>query len=154
MIYFLAFLLGIVAGLRTSIAPAAASWAARFGLLHLQGSRLAFLGNAWTPWILTVLVLLELVGDQLPSTPSRTVPVQFVGRLVSGGLTGAAIGIGTGGSWVPGTVAGVVGAVVGTLGGREFRARLAAAFGRDRPAAFVEDGVAIAAAVLLTLAIL
>ena len=48
-----------------------------------------------------------------------------------------------------GLVAGVVGAVIGTYGGAEARARLAARFGQDRPAAFIEDAVAI----LLALAV-
>ena len=43
-IIVLAFLIGIVAGLRALTAPAAVSWAARLGLLPLQGTSLAFLG--------------------------------------------------------------------------------------------------------------
>ena len=50
------------------------------------------------------------------------------------------------------TPAGAVGAVVGTLGGRAFRAKLAAAFGSDRPAAFTEDAVAIGGALLIGVA--
>ena len=113
-----------------------------------SGSWLAFFGNVWTRWILTTLALVELVVDQLPSTASRTVPVQFGARITTGALSGAAIGA-AGGSWVSGLVAGIVGAVIGTLGGRAFRSRLAAAFSRDRPAAFVEDAVAIGGALLI-----
>ena len=51
----LAFLIGIVAGMRAMTAPAAISWAARLGQLSLSGTWLAFLGYAWTPWILTLL---------------------------------------------------------------------------------------------------
>jgi uncharacterized membrane protein len=65
-----------------------------------------------------------------------------------GALSGAAVGA-AGGSWVGGLAAGVVGAVIGTLGGRAFRAKLAAAFGSDRPAAFVEDAVAVGGALLI-----
>ena len=43
----------------------------------------------------------------------------------------------------------LVGAVLGTLGGRAFRARLAAAFGSDRPAALIEDALAIGGALLM-----
>ena len=56
---------------------AAISWAAHLGWLQLGSTPLAFMGYAWTPWILTVLAVVELVVDQLPSTPSRTVPMQF-----------------------------------------------------------------------------
>ena len=147
-IYLLALLIGIIAGLRAMAAPAAVAWAAYLGWLNLGGSWLAFLGNAWVRWILTALALVELVTDQLPSTPSRTVPVQFGARIVMGSLSGAAIGAASG-SWVGGLLAGAVGAIVGTLGGRAFRAKLAAAFGSDRPAAFTEDAVAIGGALLI-----
>jgi uncharacterized membrane protein len=141
-------LIGVVAGLRAMMAPAAVSWAARLGWIDLSGTWLAFLGFAFTPWIFTVLALVELVTDQLPTTPSRTVPVQFGARLVSGGLCGAAIGAANG-ALVLGLLAGVVGAVIGTLGGRAFRGWLAASFGSDRPAAFIEDAIAIGTALLI-----
>jgi uncharacterized membrane protein len=147
-VYLFALLIGIIAGLRTMTAPAVVAWAAHFGRLDLSGSWLAFFGNVWARWILTALALVELVVDQLPSTASRTVPVQFGARITTGALSGAAIGA-AGGSWVSGLVAGIVGAVIGTLGGRAFRSRLAAAFGSDRPAAFVEDAVAIGGALLI-----
>jgi uncharacterized membrane protein len=133
-------------------APAAVSWAASVGRLDLSGTWIAFLGYAWTPWILTLFALGELVTDQLPSTPSHTVPIQFGTRILTGGLSGAAIGH-AGGSLAGGLIAGVVGAVIGTLGGRAWRARLASAFGRDRPAALIEDVVAIASALLVLMAL-
>jgi len=148
----LAFLMGGIAGLRAMTAPAAVSWAARIGRLHLDGSWLAFLGRSWAPWLFTALALIELVTDQLPTTPSRTVPIQFGGRIVSGALCGAAIGSAAG-SLGGGLLVGVTGAVIGTLGGRAARARLAAAFKNDRPAAFLEDAVAIGGALLIVLAL-
>ena len=141
-IYLLAILIGIIAGLRTMTALAAVSWAARLGYLNLDDSWLAFMGYSWTPWIFTLLAIVELITDQLPSTPSRKVPVQFGARIVSGALSGATIGVAAG-SWIGGLIAGVIGAVIGTLGGAEIRSRLAAAFGRDQPAAFIEDAGAI-----------
>jgi uncharacterized membrane protein len=143
MIFMLAALLiGIVAGLRAMTAPAIVSWAARFGVLPLQGTPLAFLGWHYTPWIISLLALGELITDQLPSTPSRKVPVQFGTRIVVGGFCGAAVGLAGGTVWA-GLVAGAIGAVLGTLGGAAMRAKLAMAFGRDRPAALLEDVVAI-----------
>ena len=146
--YLLALLLGVVAGLRAMTAPAAVSWAAYLGWLDLSGTWLAFLGSIWATVILTLLALVELVTDQLPTTPSRTVPVQFGARILTGALSGAAVGT-AGGSIAGGLVAGIVGAVVGTLGGRAFRARLASAFGSDRPAALIEDAVAVGGALLI-----
>jgi uncharacterized membrane protein len=144
----LPLLIGVIAGLRAMTAPAAISLAARAGRLDLTTTSLAFLGYAYTPWIFTALALVELVTDQLPTTPSRTVPIQFGTRILMGGLTGGAIGA-SDGALVPGVIAGVVGAVIGTLGGRAGRARLAAAFGSDRPAAVIEDVIAIGGAVLI-----
>ena len=123
MVLLLSLLIGIVAGLRAMTAPAAVSWAASLGWIDLGGTWLAFLGYRWTPWISTALALVELVTDQLPSTPSRKVPVQFGARIVSGALCGAAIGS-SAGMLVVGLVAGIVGAVVGTLGGAAARRRL------------------------------
>jgi uncharacterized membrane protein len=147
MTLLLALLIGVVAGLRAMMAPAVVSWGARLGGLSLASTSLAFLGYAYTPWIFSILAIGELITDQLPSTPSRTVPVQFGTRLLVGALCGGAIA--SGGSLGAGAVAGVIGAVIGTLGGRAVRGRLAAAFGTDRPAAIVEDVVALGGAILI-----
>lgn len=148
----LSLLIGIVAGSRAMMAPAAVTWAARLGALNLSPTGLAFLAAPITMWIFTVLAIVELVTDQLPSTPSRTVPVQFGTRLLTGGLSGAAIAAPSG-ALVAGAVAGVVGAVVGTLGGRALRRALAAAFGNDHPAALIEDALALAGAALVVMAL-
>jgi uncharacterized membrane protein len=152
IVYLLAVLIGVVAGLRAMMAPAVMAWAARSGALYLGVPWLKFLGNSWVPWLFSVLAVLELISDQLPNTPSRTVPVQFGTRLLSGALCGAAIGS-AGGNWIGGAIAGVVGAVIGTLGGRTVRARLATGFGRDRPAALLEDAVAVGGALLVAIAL-
>jgi uncharacterized membrane protein len=147
MLYVLALAIGIVGGLRAMMPLAAIAWAARLGSLELGGTWLSFLGHAVTPWICTVLALGELVTDQLPSTPSRTVPVQFGTRILVGALCGGAICMHP--SFAVGAILGIVGAVIGTLGGRAARAKLATSFGSDRPAAFSEDGVAIASAIVI-----
>jgi uncharacterized membrane protein len=146
-IYLVAILIGVIAGLRTMTAPAAVSWAAHLGVLHLGGTWLAFLGNAYVLWIFTLAALGELVADQLPKTPSRKEPVPFGARIVSGALSGAAVGVAAG-SWAAGLALGAVGAVLGTLGGAWVRSQLAAGFHKDRPAAFLEDLVAIGGAAL------
>ena len=66
MLYGLALLAGIVAGSRVFTGVAAVSWGARLGALNLEGSWLAFMGYSWTPWIFTLLAIVELVTDQLP----------------------------------------------------------------------------------------
>jgi uncharacterized membrane protein len=147
-----ALLIGVIAGLRAMTAPAAVTWAARLGVIDLSATGLAFMANPVTSWIFTALALVELVTDQLPSTPSRTVPVQFGARLLLGGLSGASIGAASG-ALVAGLIAGLIGAVIGTLGGRAFRGALASAFGSDPPAALIEDAIAIGGAALIVMAL-
>jgi uncharacterized membrane protein len=150
MAYVLALLMGVAAGCRAMTPPAAVAWFTHLGLLKLAGTWLEFLGNIWVRIALTVLAGIEYVTDQLPTTPSRKVPVQFGARMVTGAFSGAAMGAGVeGGSLVGGLIAGVIGAVLGTYGGSEMRGRLAAAFKSDRPAAFIEDAVVLVIVVLL-----
>jgi len=148
MLLFLAFLIGIIAGLRALTAPAAVAWGAALGWFDVSQTPLAFMGYRWTPWIFTLLALVELVTDQLPSTPSRKVPMQFGARLIMGALSGASIGA-VGGSLIPGLIAGILGAAAGTLGGAAARAKLASVFQKDPPAAILEDAVAIVGAILI-----
>ncbi len=150
-IYVLALVIGVIAGLRSMTAFAAISWAAYLGWVNLGGSWLEFLGSIWAAAILTLLALGELVSDQLPSTPSRTVPLQFGVRIIVGAVAGAAFGIPSH-VWIMTAIAGVVGAVAGTLVGKEFRGWLAGALKADRPAAFIEDAVAICLACVVVLA--
>ena len=124
-------------------APAAVSWAARLGWLHLENTPLAFLGFPITSYIFTALALGELVADKLPTTPSRKKLAPFVGRIGTGALErgrnrrGERRDHGRLGRRRAGGIA-------GTLGGYEFRARLVQAIGgKDLPIAVLEDIIAI-----------
>ncbi|MER9278580.1 DUF4126 domain-containing protein [Mesorhizobium sp. M0522] len=152
MLYIFALLIGIVAGLRAMTAPAAVAWGAWLGWLPVADTWASFMGHWIAVGIFTILAIAELVTDQLPSAPSRKVPQQFGARIVLGAFTGAVIGA-TGGATIGGLIAGAVGAVIGTLGGAEARKRLAAAFGKDPPAAFIEDAVAIVGGLLIVAAV-
>jgi uncharacterized membrane protein len=148
--YVFAFLIGVIAGLRSMTAPAVVSWAARLGWLHLEGTPLAFLGSPITSYILTALALGELVADKLPTTPSRKTLAPFMGRIGTGALSGAAIGAASGGL-LGGLIAGALGGAFGTLGGYEFRSRLVKAIGgKDLPVAILEDVIAIAGGIWIT----
>lgn len=136
------FLIGCVAGLRTMTAPAAIAWSAWMGWTALGGTWAGFMGSVWAVALFSLAALAEFVTDQLPATPSRKVPVQFAARIVSGAFCGAVLGSAAGAP-VPGLLIGAAGAVAGTLGGAWARGRAAAAFGRDRPAALLEDAVAV-----------
>lgn len=145
MLYLLGLLVGIVCGLRTMTAPAAIAWGAWLGWLPLAGTWAGFMGHWIAVALFSLVAVAELAADKLPSTPSRKAPQQFGARLVSGAFSGAIIGT-AGGVLLAGLIAGAIGAVIGTYGGAQARARLAHAFGRDLPAALIEDIVAIVAA--------
>jgi uncharacterized membrane protein len=123
-IFINAFLIGTASGLRALIGLAAVSWAVRFGILPLDHTWLAFLGYAFTPYILTLMAIGELVNDKLPKTPSRLIPPQFITRIVMSALCGLAIGL-SGNGMIIGLVAGIIGAVAGTLGGAKATSLLA-----------------------------
>jgi len=149
MSYGLAFLIGAVAGLRALTPLAAVCWAAHLGWLHLENTWLAFLGYAATPYIISVLAIGEIVNDKLPKTPSRKAPPGFIARIVTGLLSGAAVGL-AGDTLYAGLVLGALGAAAGTLGGYEFRSRLVhATGGKDLPIALLEDAIAIGGAFLI-----
>ena len=141
LIFINAFLTGTASGLGSLIGLAAVSWAAHAGILPLDHTWLAFLGYSFTPYILTLLAIGEMVNDKLPRTPSRLAPLGFTARIVTSALCGLAIGLSGNGMFV-GLVAGIIGAVAGTFGGAKGRSLLAKAFGRDMPAALLEDAIA------------
>jgi uncharacterized membrane protein len=150
----LAFAIGVIAGLRSMTPPAAVAWAARLGWLHLEGTPLAFLDTAVAAYLLTGLMLAELVADKLPFTPSRTRPGPFIGRMLTGGLAGAALTGGTGGSLLAGAVLGALGGVAGTLAGYRARTGLVRALGvPDYVVALAEDAVAVGGTILIVAAV-
>lgn len=141
-----ALLIGVVAGLRAMTPLAVLAWGAFLGWINLadapHGHWSSWLGIIIAVVVLSLLALGELITDQLPKTPSRTVPAQFGARIVIGALAGAVIGTPFGHIF-SGIGAGMIGAVLGTMGGAQVRSALAAKFGKDRPAALLEDVVAI-----------
>ena len=145
MLYVFALLIGVVAGLRAMTPLAAISVAAWLGWLDFSATPYAFVGHSATAIVVTLLAIGELITDQLPNTPSRKVPMQFGARIFVGAVAGGLLT----GDWIIGLILGAVGAVIGTLAGAELRSRLAKAFGRDLPAALLEDAVAVLGAILI-----
>ena len=142
----LAFLVGVVAGLRSLTAPAVVAWAAHRHWLNLQGSLLSFMGSSAAVGVFTLLAVLELIADQLPSTPSRTRPAGLAARIVLGALSGASVAASASQSITFGGVSGAAGGVVGAFAGYEVRTRLVRALMvPDFVIASLEDAVAIAA---------
>ena len=143
LVLLLALLIGVVAGLRAMTAPAAVAWAAALQWINLDNTWAEWLAHPITVTVLTILAVGELVTDKLPKTPSRKTAIQFGTRLITGAFAGAVIGTAWGYKF-GGLGAGMIGAVLGTLGGAEARRRLVAATGgRDLPIALSEDAVAV-----------
>jgi len=143
-LFCLAVGIGIVAGLRAMTAPAAVSWAAHLGWIHLAGTPLSFMGSTIAVAIFTLGAIGELINDQLPKTPARTVPPQFIARTVMAALCGACLYLSAGSSALFGALLGAIGAVIGTLGGYHARKGLVKALGvKDILVAIPEDLVAI-----------
>lgn len=152
MIYVLAILIGVVAGLRAVTPIAALAIGGAFGWIYLEGA-FAFLLSPIALWLFIALAAAEIANDKLPRTPSRKTPPQFGVRILAGIFAGACLAVLPNGEnltyLIVGGIAGGIGAVIGTLGGASLRATLARAFGRDLPAALTEDVIAIVAALLI-----
>ena len=143
-VLLLAFLIGVVAGLRSLTAPAVVAWAAHRNWLNLQNTPLSFMGSTAAVVIFALLAVVELVADQLPSTPPRTKPPGLISRIVLGGLSGAAVAVSGTQSIALGAVLGVAGGIAGAFAGYEARTRLVKALKiPDLVIALLEDAVAI-----------
>lgn len=133
MFLLLAFLLGIVSGLRTFTAPAVL-WLMR------HSGPLAY--------ALAAAALSEYFFDVHPKAPPRTSTPGIVVRLLSGAFVGWWAGVAAGGVPASGAIAGGVGALAGAYGGLALRRQTIAAMG-NVPSGLLEDIVAIAAAVAI-----
>lgn len=145
----LAFLIGVIAGLRALTPPAAVAWAG-FGHGILHNTPFSFMGRLPAAIIFTALALFELVNDQRPSTPSRLKPPGLIARIVTGGLCGACLASAEAQSIAIGAVLGAVGGVVGAFAGYYARTGLVKALKvSDLPIALLEDAVAIGGAIFI-----
>jgi uncharacterized membrane protein len=143
-VLLLAFLIGVIAGLRSLTAPAVVAWAAHRNWLNLHNTSVSFMGSTAALAVFSLLAIVELVADQLPSTPSRTKPTGLIARIVLGALAGGCIAVAGGQSPALGAVLGGAGGIAGAFAGYEVRTRLVRALKvPDFVIAFLEDAVAI-----------
>jgi uncharacterized membrane protein len=149
LVIVLALLIGVIAGLRAMTAPAVVAWGAFLGWIDVDGKWSEWVAHPITVTVLTIFLLVELVTDQLPKTPSRRTAPQFATRLIMGAFAGAVIGSAFFHTFSS-IGAGMVGAVLGTMGGAAARERFASARdGQDRPGAILEDVVAVGGGFLI-----
>lgn len=147
MTLFFAFLIGLLAGLRSLTPPAAAAWAANVGWLKLTGS-LALIGSVYAVAVFSVLALGELAADKWAKIPNRTTAAPLIARILMGGLTGACVAGGGGADVFSGAALGAVGGIAGAFGGYHARKQLVQALRvPDFAIALFEDLVVIAGCV-------
>ena len=136
-----AALLGAATGGRSMAGIAAVA------LTTPPGGEPAWLGSRWGRIGATAGALGEVVGDKLPTTPSRLEPLPLAGRVVSGAVAGFLLAQRSGRPSGAPVLAAATGAVGGAVLGRAWRG-LAKRRGRpDLPAALAEDAVVYAVAV-------
>jgi uncharacterized membrane protein len=137
-VFVLSFAIGIVSGMRSLTAPAVTAWAAHRGWLTAAVA------------IFTVLAIVELITDKLPSTPSRTAPVGLIARFVCGALSGACVGVSAGQTPAYGAVLGAAGGIAGAFAGYQWRTGLVKALKvPDFVIALLEDAIAIGAGLFI-----
>jgi uncharacterized membrane protein len=143
-VFIFAFGIGLVAGLRSLLAPGVVAWAVRLGWLNLHGSPFAFLELNLALVGLSVLALGELVADLLPFVPKRTAVLPLVARMISGGFCGGCLCASANQFVTIGAALGVAGAIAGAFAGYEIRRRLVTKLNnKDFVVALCEDAIAI-----------
>ncbi len=143
--YGAAFGLGFVAGMRSMSACAALTWAAADG--RTRGALIP--GGSGARTLATTAALAEMAGDKMPFAPDRRIPPSLAVRLAIGAAGGWAL---TGSRSRPayGVLAGLAGAVAGTLLGRAARGGDSRT-GPGRARGLAEDAAAAGLAAIVVL---
>jgi uncharacterized membrane protein len=146
------FMLGLLTGLRTLAPIAVLCWMTMLGRIPVAQGWMGFVSSKISVGVFSVAALGELIGDKLPTAPSRTQGLGLIARIVFGGLSAAIFAAAAGYSAVFGAVIGAAGAVVGTFGGWFVRTRTVSSFQcPDFPIALIEDAVAVGGSILVCL---
>jgi len=141
-----AMTLGAVSGMRSMMAPAVISWAARRSGLDLESSPFSAFRGQGIGRTAAALVLGEMVADKTPFVPNRTDPGALLTRAISGGAAGAAVFQARRRSLIVGALVGAAAAVGATYATYHLRRKAGEYFQvSDRVVALVEDGIALAA---------
>ena len=145
--YLKAFGLGVVAGMRSLVAPALLSHKlVRTVPIKQPTEPVHYLAQPPVGIALKLLAGVEILADKIPNGPDRTIAPQFGFRIASGATCGAFLSQTEGESAAVGAVAGGIGAVVGTLAFFHLRQWLNDGLGLPDPlVALGEDALAIGA---------
>lgn len=143
--YLKAFGLGVVAGMRSLVAPALLSHKlVRTVPVKEPSEPIHYLAQPPASMILKALAGGEILGDKIPNVPDRTIPVEFGARVASGATCGAFLAQIEGEAIPVGAIVGGLGTVVGTLAFFHLRQWLDNELGLPDPVvALAEDALAI-----------
>ncbi len=110
----------------------------------MRRTRPHWFGTRRTARTLAALAVGEVIADKLPFTPDRTNTGPLLGRLIGGGICGAAICMANEESpWI-GALAGGLAAVAASFAGHKIRVEAAKNGKHEIAVALLEDSVAIA----------
>ena len=141
--------LGAVSGMRSMMAPAVISWAARRNGLDLESTPFSAFKGPGIGRTAAALALGELVADKMPFIPNRTNDMALLTRAVSGGAAGAALFKARRHSMIVGGLVGAAAAVGAAYATFYLRKKAAQYFDvSDRAVALVEDGLALTAGLI------
>src|ERR1700736_1832212 len=129
LVLLVALGIGFMCGLRAFAPLALVSWLANWGWMPLAGSHLGVLGTNADATIVSLVALIELVGDKLPKTPKRTEAGPLAARMLTGAMCGVAVCAAAGESLVIGIVCGAVGSIGGAFAGYHIRRALVSGLG-------------------------
>ncbi len=122
--------IGLVAGMRSMVAPAIISRHLSSRKLRKRTSgAIAWLGNPTAARWLTIMAAGEMIGDKMPFMQDRIEPPALLGRMASGAICGAAVAGYRADSQVSGAVIGAGAAAASTYAAYHLRA----AAGRHLP---------------------
>ena len=144
--------LGVIGGLRIATAVAITSRGASRGAISIPpGKPFDLLNSRRTATVWTLFNMPgEMIADLLPFTPSRTMPASLLGRVVTGGILGAATARGSSLPPVAGAVLGGTGAWCGTFAGYTARSLAGKRTGLPDPVfGLLEDAIAVTSGVLV-----
>ena len=135
--------IGFVTGMRSMTACAALSWAA-----SQRRTRPGWIPSGPVPrGLATAAAVAEMAGDKMPFAPDRRIAPSIAARLAIGAVGGAALA-GRDASALGGAVAGMSGAIAGTVLGRIARGGTTRS-GSDWARALTEDATAAGLATAL-----
>jgi uncharacterized membrane protein len=150
MVYL--FSIGFFTGLRAMTPIAVLCWMTAIGRLPAAQGWLSFAANKISVVVFSLAALGELIGDKLPSAPSRTKPPGLIARVVFGAFCAMILASTIDTSIYLAAILGAIGAVTGTFAGWWVRTRAVTALRcPDFPIALLEDAITLTGSCLVAL---